>query len=93
MAATPKTIHIVRQGGLAGLPASATVSFSGLTEAQQAEIAGLLRNRSKPPSPGADRYSFQLTSDLDDAPVVLGEDNVPKWLTQLLRTDIPGIDD
>ncbi|WP_421758744.1 protealysin inhibitor emfourin [Devosia sp.] len=93
MAATPKIIHIVRQGGLAGLPASATVSFSSLTETQQAEIAGLLRNRSKPPSPGADRYSFNLTTDLKGTPVVLGEDTVPKWLTQLLRSDIPGIDD
>lgn len=93
MAATPKTIHIVRQGGLAGLPASATVSFPSLTKSQQTEIAHLLSSTSKPASPGADRYSFRLTSDLDDAPVVLGEDNVPKWLTQLLRSDIPGIDD
>ena len=93
MADSPKTIRIVRQGGLAGLPASATVSFSSLTDAQRLEVTRLLQSGGTPAAPGADRYAFHLTTDLDKAPVVLGEDNVPKWLTQLLRTDIPGIDD
>lgn len=93
MATTPKTIQIVRQGGLAGLPASASIDFSSLTAPQQTEITRLLHHRGGAAAPGADRYSFRLTTDLDAAQVVLGEDHVPRWLTQLLRSDIPGIDD
>ena len=84
----PDLLIVMRFGGFAGLRASAEVRLSELTPEHRAEVSSLLE---APPheaqARGADRFTYQLSCG--DQIVRVPEPEVPHWLAQLVRVELP----
>jgi hypothetical protein len=83
---TIKRLRIERRGGFAGLPAVGELAFHELSPAQQDALTRLLASPpASTPSPGADRFHYDLhvTDDTGTRVLKVPEHAMPAELTSI----------
>ena len=85
-------LKIERRGGLAGLPARAEVRMSGLAPADQSAIKALFAAKQPfAPSPGADRFTYAITSKVagKTRTINVPEHLMPPAVASLVKLQLP----